>query len=239
MWPLISSILSLRQRFRLLALYRGLWIYILIFGVELIIAAMSFYALPTGFAIVPHVVLPLILVQWYALWTHAVLTRPSQRPWRERIPPFKSTLRTSGPALAIFLAAKALQKNAFVHVWSAKAMKFEGRQLALLALATLCVEIVLVAPARLLLMRIHASMLQNKEATVVPIDGALRQFHLEHGENGLLAIQDAWSSLDRRACVQYVITYTQALLAVVFGGGMLLFFWFSFYISIAMLGWRF
>ena len=149
--------------------------------------------------------------------------------------------------MTLFLLAKALQKTAFMAAWKSEVyhnnvIPIDPRRVGYLLFAGLLAEILLIAPARVILIRQQASVLPSEQGqrTVINFDDAISS----HGGGSdkweaSIGMRKAWATVSRRARLRYVIVYTQVLLAVLFGGGAVLFFGFAFYISIAMTGWRF
>jgi hypothetical protein len=105
---ILCQLFSLRSRFKSLTLFHGFGLFALLSISEDIITALS-SNIPSPFlAIFPRILLPLLLVQLYTLWTHTILTYPSTKPLQQRVPPFKATLRVTGPALLVSSAARSL-----------------------------------------------------------------------------------------------------------------------------------
>jgi hypothetical protein len=235
---MLSQLLSLRTRFKPLALFQGLSVFILISTFEALIAALSIYFLPSLPAILPQILLPLMLVQLYALWTHIVLTYPSTKSLWYRIPPFKATLRATGPALAVFLAAKALLKFALVRTYGIDNLRKPGLFyppfLGALILAGVGVEVIALVPAHMVLTRIQASLLPADEKTIVPIDRAL--IGDEDGiENPAVGMKEAWRTFGWSAWGRLGLLYLQVFVVVLVGGGVALGADFLLYIFIALL----
>jgi hypothetical protein len=94
---MLTRLFSFRTRFKALALFRGLSIFTALLIIELLVIILSTAFLPTPLALSLQILLPLILVQSYALWTHIILTYPSKNSLWQRIPPFTTTIRATGP----------------------------------------------------------------------------------------------------------------------------------------------
>lgn len=237
--PLLSQLLSLRTRFKPLALFRGLSVFAVLDIFEALVAVLSFHYLPSLLAILPQILLPLMLVQLYTLWTHTVLTYPSARPVWQRIPPFKATLRATGPALAVFLAVKALLKFALMSVYRKEGSKSPGilapQSLGPALLVGIAVEVIGLVPAHLILTRIQASLLPADERMIVPIDKAL-----SGGGNGeesaAVGMKEAWRTFGWGAWKRLVVLYVQVFVVVLVGGGVVLVVDFVFFIFIGLMG---
>ena len=235
---MLSQLLSLRTRFKPLALFRGLGIFALIYVFEAFVAALSIVFLPSLLAILPQILLPLTLVQFYALWTHTVLTYPSAKSFWKRIPPFKATLRATGPALAVFLAAKALLRFALVSVYGIGKLRGQGdfapKFLGALVLAGAGVEVIALVPAHLVLTRIQASLLPADERTVVSVDKVLRGSG-NGRESEAVSMKEAWRTFGWGAWGRLAVLYGQIFVVVVVGGGVFLAADFVCYIWVALL----
>jgi hypothetical protein len=242
MLRMLSQLFAFRHRFRIIAAFRGLGIFILISVFEGIVALLSISLLPSLLAIFPQILLPLMLVQFYTLWTHTVLTHPSTKSLWQRIPPFKATFRATGPALTIFLAAKALTRLAVLQVRATKTYKWRGdlepHFMAVQILAIAVVELVAVVPAHIVLTRVQASLLPVDEKPVAPIDEALRPEEKGDGREAV-GIREAWKTFGWRARGRLAILYAQVGALVVFVGGLLLAVDFYMYIFVAFASWQF
>jgi len=234
---MLSQLLSLRCRFKPIALFRGLSIFAPIFAFEALIAALSIRFLPSLLAILPQILLPLALVQLYTLWTHIVLTYPSTKSLWYRIPPFKATLRATGPALAVFLAAKALLRFALVSVYWNHHLRRRGILyppfVGALILAAVCVEVIALVPAHMVLTRVQASLLPADERTIVPVSEALRGGG-NGGESEAVGMKEAWNTFEWGAWWKLGVLYAQVFVMVLFGGGAVLAADFLFFILIAL-----
>lgn len=235
---MFSQLLSLRTRFKALALFRGLGAFAVISLCETTIALLSIRLLPSLLAILPQILLPLTLVQIYALWTHTVLTYPSEKTLWQRIPPFVATFRATGLALALFLTAKALLRFALFSVYGINGLRRNGdldpKLLGALVLTGASVELVALVPAHLVLTRIQASLLPADERTIISIDESLRR-DMNGGKNEAVGIKEAWRTFGWHAWARLGVLYAQVLVIVVVGGGLVLAADFVFYIFIALL----
>jgi hypothetical protein len=236
---MLSQLLSLRIRFKPLTLFRGFSIFAPISVFEALIAALSIHFLPSLLAILPQILLPLTLVQLYTLWTHIVLTYPSDKSLWQRIPPFKATLRATGPVLAVFLAAKALLRFALVSVYGIHELRRRGVLyppfLGALILAGAGVEVTALVPAHMVLTRVQASLLPADEKMVVPVDKALKGDG--NGREGeAVGMKEAWRTFGWRAWGRLGVLYVQVFVVVLLGGGATLAADFVFTIFIGLMG---
>ena len=236
---MLSQLLSLRTRFKPLALFRGLSVFAAISIFETLIAALSIRFLPSLLAILPQILFPLTLVQLYALWTHIVLTYPSKKSLWQRIPPFKATLHATGPALAVFLAAKALLRFALVSVYGIDKLRRRGVLyppfLGALILAGAGVEVIALVPAHMVLARIQASLLPADEKMVIPIDKALRADG-NGRESEAVGMKEVWRTFGWGAWGRLGVLYGQIFVVVLVCGGATLAAEFVFTILVGLLG---
>lgn len=223
---MLSQLLSLRTRFKALALFRGAGLAFFLALFSLAITVPSTALLPAPLSMIPQILLPLPLAPLYALWTHTVLTYPSPKPIWRRIPPFKATLRATGPALAAYLGAQALGIVAFnaTHDWIQGVRRRGNLEPSLLGpmfvVGTL-VEVLACVPAHVVLTRVQASMLPADERTIVPVDEALRRGGKE-GEGEAVSMREAWRSFSWRAWKRFAVLYAQVYVVVTIFGGIVL-----------------
>jgi hypothetical protein len=234
---MLSQLLSLRTRYKALALFRGLGVFAIISIFEALTAALSIYLLPSLLTTVPQILLPLTLVQLYAIWTHTVLTYPSAKSLWLRIPPFKATLCATGPALAVFLAAKALLKFALVSLYGIE-LRQRGQSYppfpVALVLTVAGVLVVALVPAHMILTRIQASLLPADEKTIVSVDKALRGDR-NGREMEAVSMKEAWTTFGWGAWGRLGVLYAQIFVVVLFGGGAVLAVDFLFFIWVSLL----
>lgn len=232
---MFSRLLSVRTRFKVLALFRGLGVFALISVAELHLAGLTMYWLPSLLAFPLQILLPLALVQLYTLWTHTVLTYPSGKSLWQRMPPFKATLRATGPALAVLLAAKALFRFTLVTGDQMDAFRrtpeFSTQYLGPRILAWVGVEVVALMPAHMVLTRIQASLLPADERAVVSIDEALWGDG-DGGESEAVGMKEAWQTFGWGAWRRLAVLYMQVF-GVVVGGTVVLAVDFVLYIVLA------
>jgi hypothetical protein len=237
--PMFSQMLSVRSRFKALALIRGLDIFALISVCEALVVVLSSRLLHPLLAILPQILLPLTLVQIYTLWTHTVLTYPSEKSLWQRIPPLLPTLRATGPALALSLAGKALLRFALFSVYGIDGIRRQGdlnpKLIGSLIIAGAGVELVVLIPAHLLLTRIQAGLLPADERTIVSIDKSLKR-GVNGAEDKAVGIREAWTTFGWRSWARLGVLYGEVFFVVTIGGGAVLAADFVFYIFVALMG---
>jgi hypothetical protein len=242
MLQVLSQLFSLNRRFKVMALFRGFGIFALLSAFEGIVAVSSFTLFHPLLAILPQILLPLMLVQIYTLWTHTVLTHPSTKSFRERIPPFTVTLRAVGPALAAFLASKALTRFAVLQLRTSKTNRFRGdldpHYIALQVLTAVAVELLAVAPAHLLLTRVQASLLPADERPIAPIDEALRPDGKKDGWEAV-GVREALTTFGWRTWLRLALLYAQVGFLVLLVGGLLFVLEFYIFLFVALSSYQF
>lgn len=127
----------------------------------------------------------LATVQLHTVWTHIVVTVPSELPFWRRLPDFGKTFRATWAPVAAYWAAR--QFTALVPVvlagafgldtWDPRAPGavpvYSGHavwQSLVVLLATLLSAVCLVIPAQVVLVRVQASLLPADADTIVPFD---------------------------------------------------------------------
>jgi hypothetical protein len=198
---------------------------ILISVIEVCIIALGSKYFNSASAIVVQIISPLALVQLYTLWTHTVLTHPSTKSLWQRMPPFKATLRATGGALAVVLAAKALARVVLTKVLGIDELNpivnpYQPIRGGMTWAVGLCITEVILMPANMILTRVQASLLPVDDNLVLPLDEALRDDG-KNGESKAVGLKDAWATFGWGAWRRLVILYGQVfVLVLVCGGGL-------------------
>jgi len=153
-----------------------------------------------------------------------VLTHPSSKSIWRRVPPFKATLRATGPALTLLLAAKAL----LVFMVSAvDGTRSKGRRNGYLdgivpnIFVVVVLEAITVVPAHIILTRVQASLLSADEKTVVPLDGMLKRDR-KGEESEAIGIKEAWRTFGKDAWRRAYVICMQVFVVSMIGGGVVL-----------------
>lgn len=223
--------MSLRSRYRYLAFFRGFGIHISIgileyFGIEMsgIVADKSQSG--TLLSVVIQLCWTLALVQLYALWTHTVLTHPSSRSLRQRVLPFKSTLRATGLPLFLMTATRLFITYIFasltgIDLWAPIFNPYQPWR-GLIYAAGLFITAIAQMPVHMILVRIHTNLLPPDERPLFPLDEAL----VGDGKNReiqAMGIKEACTSLGRTGWKRLGMLYGQvSVLATLYGGAL---FW--------------
>ncbi|KAK6957607.1 hypothetical protein Daesc_000394 [Daldinia eschscholtzii] len=226
---LITS--SLRSTYRTLtaisgfrSLFRGFACYlVLTLAGGFVFGILSSTFIPS---LIAAPVSALVLVQFHTAWTHIVISAPSSKSFRQRLPPFKKAFQATALPVVMFFFAKEL--SAFVPRMLAYAMSmnlpdpkrpgvipegdkndiWKGVLVLLLALA---LNAFLVIPTQVILTRVQASLLPDEDDTIVPFDRSF-QSKVEPaivGGKGFVTVKDAWDSFPRASWVRLVKLYVK------------------------------
>lgn len=152
---------------------------------------------------------------WQMAWVHIVISEPSPKPFYKRIPSYRSWIKIA-PAAALenVLTAAAF----FLPLATAKVFKLVDtnfdkentlvdiyRFLGLLMLPALLAFLISV-PARVIFIRVAASMLPEEDEAIVPFDrsfGGKVQPSIVGG-SGKIGLLDAWKTFDRSGRIRFV-----------------------------------
>lgn len=193
----------------------------------------------------------LALVQLNTAWIHIVLTPSSPLRWWKRLPPFGTTFRAVAsptllhtaatlisifvPALIGFLAGIPYPISPF-----SPATPTDGKGAALcvvLVLLTFILQLVLVLPTLVILVRIQASLLPPEQDTIIPFDRSFggRIEPAVIGGKPFASVRDAWATLSRATIKRVAILFVKIF-------GVNIAFWLAvaaFVVPQLFLGWHF
>ena len=207
-----GTLRHLRRKAGFWSCFRGITVYILmsasgIIGSAICVSLFSLI-LPTSLSFYLGNLLSAILVSpIYLLWTHIVISEPSQKYWWSRFLPFRKLRKILLPTLI----ASAVS---FVPIWVGSAMlphKPDGRPptpyrdgaLDLVIVKwlgfglTMIVYLVFIAlPVVVMLTRVQASLLE--EEPIIRLDRSFggKVISEEFGGSGVLSMKDAWQTFD-------------------------------------------
>ncbi|TID19585.1 putative ubiquitin conjugating protein [Venturia nashicola] len=233
--PVLVKLMSMRTRNRYLSFVRGFGIYVFIGVLEYtgisisdIVADKFYYG--NSLSLVIQFCWTLALVQLYALWTHTVLTFPSSKPLRQRILPFKSTLRATGLSLIVMTATRVLVTYGLVsllaiNVWAPIFNPYQPIRGPLYA-AGLFVMSIAQMPSQIILVRIHTSLLPPDERPIFPLDEGL----VSDAKNGTVGFKEACTSLGWAGWKRMGKLYGQvSALAMIYEAGL---FWLNLRVTL-------
>lgn len=152
---------------------------------------------------------------WKMAWVHIVISEPSPRRFYQRIPSYRAWIKIA-PAAAlenVLASAAFFLPMALAHVlgWVDTNPKQEDvlvalyRFLAVMVLPFLLAFLISV-PARVIFIRVAASMLPEEDETIVPFDrsfGGKVQPSIVGG-SGKIGLLDAWKTFDWDGRVRFV-----------------------------------
>lgn len=179
--------------------------------------------------------LSLALATWQMAWVHIIISEPSPKRFYQRIPSFRTWIKIA-PAAAledILIAAAFFFPIALASFagWldskSDDPLNTVGRMLAGMGISTL-VAFLLSIPARVIFIRVAASMLPEEDETIVPFDrsfGGKVQPQIVGG-SGHVGLRDAWTTFDWAARVRFAKVIGKTLLiefALILLAGVLVF----------------
>lgn len=174
----------------------------------------------------------LVMVQFATAWVHIVISQPSPRRFWRRLPPFKRAFDATWKAIVIYWAATQVHKwvpylLAVLIGFDAPTMdnlKSGGANDALrdgdisyLIKATVYIllstmlYVVVIIPARVVVVRIQASLLPEDEDPIIPFDRSFdgKVEPAVVGGLGYATISDAWSTFSKAAWRRVVILYVK------------------------------
>ncbi|KAL7796608.1 hypothetical protein V8C37DRAFT_372370 [Trichoderma ceciliae] len=176
----------------------------------------------------------LVMVQFATAWVHIVISQPSPRRFWRRLPPFKRAFEATWRAVVIYWAA--IQVHQWIPVLLSRLIGFQAPALsdlnagipsdafrdgdisylikvtAYILLSTM-LYIVVIIPARVVLVRIQASLLPEDEDTIVPFDRSFdgKVEPAVVGGLGYATVADTWSTFSKAAWRRVVILYGKIL----------------------------
>jgi hypothetical protein len=208
-----------------------------------ILVASSFIGGPLGFIF--QILAPLALVQLDTLWVHATISQPSSKPFMRRIVPIEQALRSLAAPTILAQAAQAVTQRIMTAAFNGMGMKWEdvfmmetnapARVTWFFLLLTL-LSVVLIAPSRLAMLRVQASLLPGSEHSIITLDQAISA---ARDEELVLTFGEALKSIKLQTLVNLAFLYFKILLVtwgLVMVFGTIDFMWFFI---LAMTGWKF
>jgi hypothetical protein len=156
----------------------------------------------------------LVFCSWVAAWVHIVITQHTLRIWYRRLPPFLDVFYATWRPLVLLPLVSVLVRRSVIVVLKHSLGLFEGYEsdesiftsrnmlLTLIWLVVQGLDLLVVLPLEVAIVRIQASLLPEDEEPIVPLD---RSFGTS-GSNGLrpgllaeargpLSLREAWRSL--------------------------------------------
>ncbi|KAI8630440.1 ubiquitin carrier protein [Xylariaceae sp. FL1651] len=170
-----------------------------------------------------------VLAQPFAAWTHIVISAPSTKYFWQRLPPFKRAFKATALPLVIYMLAAELATFLpgglayllHMNMWSHKEPnnlpqpdKDDAWKGVLVLLTALTVQIFLVIPTQVILIRVQASFLPEEDDTIVPFDRSFggKVEPAIVGGNGYIDMVGAWKSFSRASWIRLVKLYVKIFL---------------------------
>jgi hypothetical protein len=222
--PITSGLRSttkhLRARAGFWSRFRGLSIYLAFMFADGFLSLI--FPIPTGSFFGQFFVqffISMLLATWQMAWVHIVISEPSPKRFYQRIPSYRKWIRIA-PAVALETAltyATFLLPMAVAQLagWTEVAQdpnhpdqttrKEFIRFLSISALPAL-LSLAISIPARVIFIRVAASMLPEEDESIVPFDrsfGGKVQPEIVGG-SGKIGLMDAWTTFDWNARVRFV-----------------------------------
>ncbi|KAM0261669.1 hypothetical protein ACHAQJ_002121 [Trichoderma viride] len=176
----------------------------------------------------------LAMVQYATAWVHIVISQPSPRRFWRRLPPFKRAFEATWKAVVIYWAATQVHK--WVPILLAGLIGFDAPSLSnmqsggfhdalrdgdisylikavvYILLSTMLYTVVII-PARVVLVRIQASLLPEDEDAIIPFDRSFdgKVEPAVVGGRGYATVANAWSTFSKTAWRRVVILYAKIM----------------------------
>ena len=215
-----------------LARFRGLHVALLYHAIHGFV--VNFFASGGGIVRpIASVIVTVVLCRLQMLWTHIVISNPTQQKWYRRFPSV-----AAGKQVIMPTAVYAIAQQAAIYIPAALAVTsmdmFQNPKaygspetMRKLAIVQMC-GVILVSlsvfiatiPAKVTLHRIQASLLPEQDETIVPFDrtfgGKVQPAIL--GGSGAIGMLDAWKTFDKDARTRLIKLYLKLFLIQVFAG---------------------
>ncbi|KAH8735849.1 hypothetical protein BGZ61DRAFT_583734 [Ilyonectria robusta] len=221
-WRLLKS----QGGFR--AIFRGFGCYVFQGFVNVVLT--GFLTPILGYYLSPIASLPasLLLVQYSTAWVHIVITPRSPINFWRRLPAFRSTFEATWRPVALFWFSNALASWApflfslilnfkFPDYRNSPSVGFPEKsdswKIVVASLASIGVQLFMVVPAYVTLVRVQASLLPDTLETIIPFDRTF-QGKVEPAVvsgKGYVSLADAWSTFSKAAWRRLVILYVKIM----------------------------
>ncbi|KAJ5971571.1 uncharacterized protein N7479_001489 [Penicillium vulpinum] len=158
----------------------------------------------------------LLLATWQMAWVHIVISEPSPKRFYQRIPSFKTWIKIA-PAAAlqdILTAAAFFIPMAIAKFAGWLDVSHDEEVLPLVVfyrvmgvtLVPAILALLISLPARVIFIRVAASMLPEEDETIVPFDRSFggKVSPAITGGSGKIGLMDAWTTFDWPARVRFV-----------------------------------
>lgn len=211
-----TAVKHLRSRAGFWSRFRGFSMFITCLMVRSFLSALI--PIPTGSFIgqfFAQSIISVLMCTWEMAWVHIVITEPSPKRFYQRIPSYRSWVKIAPAAVlenvlasAAFFLPMAIAKLSGVFSISAGpegTMKDMCRWVGVTTIPALLAFLITI-PARVIFVRVAASMLSEEEETIVPFDrsfgGKVQPEIL--GGSGRIGLMDAWTTFEWSSRVRLV-----------------------------------
>jgi hypothetical protein len=229
--PVSASICSVNRLLRANGGYPAYFRGIRVAFVQGIFTAlvMTFFAiiLPTSFTPVATLLAFLTLANLHTVWVHIILSKGSDVSFWQRAPTLRRAFEATWRPVVLFWAASEITR--WMPLLVAPLFNLDIPSFPLdnetpeppkphdtwkylaIGAASLVANLVLVVPARVILVRVQASLLPPEAVTIIPFD---RTFQgtvapaLVDGR-GYVTVKDAWNTFSRAAWKRLMILYVK------------------------------
>ncbi|WQF80246.1 hypothetical protein CDEST_05260 [Colletotrichum destructivum] len=215
--------------------FRGFAVYLVQSAATTALFGIFSAFLPDMLASLATLLAALSLVQLSAAWVHIIITPSSPQHFWQRLPPFKRAFDATARPVAAQWFAEQLATWVPIAIGWAIGMDLPNMQYGgsgsntpqfhtsdawksiVVTLVSIGIQIIVVIPAHVVLVRVQASLLPEEANTIIPFDRSF-EGKVEPrvvGGKGYATMDDAWSGFSRSAWKRLVILYAK-IFAVTF-----------------------
>ena len=217
-----TTIKHLRARAGPLSRFRGLRValvynFLHFVTLELLMAVSGRALEPLCF-----VVATVFLARMDALWTHVVISEPSNLRWYQRKVTGKQWKKLLGPTAAYAIAEqvaiqmpvtlfRAFGQPSIRHISPQAEARVILTQLGLVSLVGLFSVVFILFPAAVMLRRVQASMLPEHDESIVPFDRTFGGKVVPEilGGTGMISMVEAWRTFDWNSRIRLMGVYAK------------------------------
>lgn len=167
----------------------------------------------------------ILLANLQVAWVHIMISEPSPKRFYRRIPSFRSLgkiapaaafehLLTNGAfavTLSLIKVIHGLSELDMIHEGEGASPDAYGKAASMLSVAAF-ISWIASFPARVIFVRVAASMLPQEDEAIVPFDRSFGgKVAPEVVGGGVLSIVDAWKTFDRDGWVRYIKALVKAM----------------------------
>ncbi|WYZ45302.1 hypothetical protein EsH8_VIII_000618 [Colletotrichum jinshuiense] len=165
----------------------------------------------------------LSLVQLSTAWVHIVITPRSSLHFWSRLPPFKRTFDATVRPVVVYWVAQQFATWVPVAVgyllgldlpnleFGSKPQAADAWKSVVITIISIAFQVIVVIPARVVLVRVQASLIPEEADTIIPFDRSF-EGKVEPrvvGGKGYATMEDAWRGFSRAAWRRLVILYVK------------------------------